>query len=654
VRYVLFALAPLCGLLLVLAGCEGVSVHRVGALELPDLRKAAVWDSSDLTAETQRTLRQLSLQHIGQHAPAEAFAHLQKLTEENPQPDQLFALAEMGYVLGRASARWDNPNAIAFYYLSAGYAYHYLFPSMADQKACAANADSEAASSLNPFDPHFRQACDLYNTSLARCLQSAQRTERFAPGRQLRVPAPEGRDFVLPVVHQGFAWRPDQFGPLLCCADFEVEGLQNQHHGHGLGVPLIGTLRPVVPAPVHAFYLHDANFPATAFARFDGSLAELKTGQGCQLELLNTLTQRTVPIAGRSITLETDLTTPLAYFLSHTELDGIQYQAFLWADHLKGRAGLYLLEPYQPGKIPIVMVHGLLSSPVTWTSLLNELITDPEVCKHFQFWFYLYPTANPYLVVAADLRRELTALRDELDPGHHDAALDQMVFFGHSMGGSIARLLTVDSGEDFWRLVSKRPLAEVKASSETLAELQRLFFFERVPCVKRVVFLSTPHHGAPMSRSPLVRLLAHLACLPSSLRRTADDLARENPQAWPSFRDGLLPTSLGLLAPQTSFLELLAALPPPEGVHYHSIIGVQPHAFAIMNAVLLPGTDAEAVQSDGVVSYASAHVEGVDSERVVPADHYQVKSHPESVRQVRRILREHLRAVEQEQAGSNP
>jgi hypothetical protein len=131
-------------------------------------------------------------------------------------------------------------------------------------------------------------------------------------------------------------------------------------------------------------------------------------------------------------------------------------------------------------------------------------------------------------------------------------------------------------------------------------------------------------------------------------------VARDNPQASPALREGLLPTSLDLLAPQAPILELLAALPPPEGIHYHSIIGVRPHAFAVMNAVLLPGTDPDAVRSDGVVTYASAHLEEVESEQVVPADHYQVKSHPEAVRELRRILHEHLRAVAQEQPGANP
>src|SRR5262249_53535323 len=64
---------------------------------------------------------------------------------------------------------------------------------------------------------------------------------------------------------------------------------------------------------------------------------------------------------------------------------------------------------------------------------------------------------------------------------------------------------------------------------------------------------------------------------------------------------------------------------------YHSIIGeVLGHGPA--------GTD-------GVVAYPSAHVDGGDSEVVVPADHLRVHHHPRAVLEVRRILEEHLRAV---------
>ena len=51
------------------------------------------------------------------------------------------------------------------------------------------------------------------------------------------------------------------------------------------------------------------------------------------------------------------------------------------------------------------MVHGLLSSPLTWLAMFNDLRADPEIREHFQFWFYLYPTGDPYLESAAKLRR---------------------------------------------------------------------------------------------------------------------------------------------------------------------------------------------------------------------------------------------------------
>jgi hypothetical protein len=49
---------------------------------------------------------------------------------------------------------------------------------------------------------------------------------------------------------------------------------------------------------------------------------------------------------------------------------------------------------------------------------------------------------------------------------------------------------------------------------------------------------------------------------------------------------------------------------------------------------------------DGVVPYNSAHLDDVDSELVVPADHYHVHHHPLAVLEVGRILREHLRDVD--------
>ena len=40
--------------------------------------------------------------------------------------------------------------------------------------------------------------------------------------------------------------------------------------------------------------------------------------------------------------------------------------------------GLHMLQPFQEDKIPVVFVHGLMSSPITWLSMFNDLMGNPS------------------------------------------------------------------------------------------------------------------------------------------------------------------------------------------------------------------------------------------------------------------------------------
>jgi pimeloyl-ACP methyl ester carboxylesterase len=609
-------------------GCSyGITVRPAdGPSLLSDLR-ASVVEADELSQRTRQTLRRWDLEPLYDRSPAEAYARLQAAAVHEPEPELLFALAEISYLLGRKIEKKECHAACAYYYLCAGYAYHYLF----DDPARAGNA----------FDPRFRQACDLYNTGLAKCIRSAQRVGRLDPRQQLHLPTPDGKGFILSVVHHDFPWKPEEFGPLLFCADYDVVGLANHYRGYGLGVALIGTRVPDAPAgeraggasgrPPALRYPREVSFPVTAFFRFEGTVADLGATRAGRLELFNPFAAQEVRVGGQAVPLEADLTTPLAYFLSRTDLEGVEYTGFLSADRVADRTGLYMFEPYQPGKIPVVMVHGLLSSPLTWTTLFNDLRADPALRERYQFWFYLYATGSPYVETAADLRQTLARLHRELDPDGRDAALGQMVVVGHSMGGLIARLLTEDSGDDFWRLVSSRPVDGLKVRPETKAELERVFYFERELCIRRVVFIATPHHGSALSPSPPARLAAQFIHLPKRLMQAAGDLAKADPQALGGLHEAQLSTSLDLLAPGAPALELLTSRPRPEGVHFHSVIGD------------LTGKGPDG--SDGVVPYKSAHLDGVDSEVVVPAGHTSVHQHPRAVLEVKRILEEHARRL---------
>ena len=631
-------------------GCSAITVRPARSPDLLQAFRTSLLEDHDLSPRTLQTLRQLDLEKTYADSPAQAFKRLQQLAVADPQSDRVFALAELSYLLGRQAESRKKQDAVVYYYFCAGYAYHFLFDvepakgiNETGVRQVAFPPETPLQNASACFDPRFRLACDLYNSGLAKCLRAAQRAGRLDPTGQLHVPTVDGEGFTLSVVHHGFAWRPDEFGPLQFCCDYEVEGLQNLYHGYGLGVPLIGSRDPAAPGPAHAYYPHGVDFPVSAFFRFDGSLAELCACHCGRLELYNPLAVQKVEVKGRPVPLETDLTTPLAYYLSHAELD-VPYTGFLRPDEVQKQSGIYMFEPYQRGKIPVLMVHGILSSPVTWAPLFNDLRADPEIRERFQFWFYLYPTANPYMLTAADLRQTLAQLRAELDPRHTDTALDRMALVGHSMGGIVSRLLTVDSGGDFWRLVSSEPFDNLKIGADDRAELQRIFFFDRQPSVRRVIFLGTPHHGSDLSPSFPARLAEHFIRYPTRLMRLANEVAKANPVAWPILHKGALPTSLDMLKPGSPVLELIAYEPDPAGVHYHSIIGELPRDERFIEYFIPGGTTRE--KTDGVVTYASAHLESVDSEIIVPADHLHIHHHPLAVQEVKRILLEHAHMEE--------
>ena len=83
------------------------------------------------------------------------------------------------------------------------------------------------------------------------------------------------------------------------------------------------------PPPGGAHYPGKVSFPATAFFRFEGTLADLASCRCGQLELYDPLAIQTIDVHGRRVPLETDLTTPLAHSLAHAGQDVIPYAAFV-------------------------------------------------------------------------------------------------------------------------------------------------------------------------------------------------------------------------------------------------------------------------------------------------------------------------------------
>lgn len=304
-----------------------------------------------------------------------------------------------------------------------------------------------------------------------------------------------------------------------------------------------------------------------------------------------------------------------------------------------------MVEPYDPNKIPVVMVHGLWSSPTTWMEMFNDLRSFPEIRARYQFWFYLYPTGQPFWVSAAQMRGDLASVRQNLDPGGQNANLNQMVLVGHSMGGLVSKLQTLESGDDFWHILSDKPIDELKASDADRQKLASVVYFHPNPAVSRVITIGTPHRGSDFA-SDFTRLATgKLIRLPSMLTDLTNKLVLSNPGFFKRTELLTTTTSIDSLAPDDPIFPVMIAAQKGPGVKYHNIVGrIDRSGF------LKQWTE----DGDGIVAFQSAHLEDVASEKEITADHVSVHRHPLATLEVRRILVEHMNEVDAVAKASTP
>jgi hypothetical protein len=205
-----------------------------------------------------------------------------------------------------------------------------------------------------------------------------------------------------------------------------------------------------------------------------------------------------------------------------------------------------------------------------------------------------------------------------------------MVIMGHSQGGMLTRLMVTDSGNRFWANVTSTPLEDLKMTPETRELVQHAMFFTPVPSVKRVVFLATPHQGSFRVSSLVLTAVRRLVTLPLALMKDFRDILQRNPDLAAHLASRHLPTAVDNMQPGHPFVRTLSASPLAPGVVAHSIVAVQ-------------GRGNPLALNDGVVAYRSAHLDAVESEKIVQSSH-SLQTNPATIQEVRRILREHVEA----------
>jgi pimeloyl-ACP methyl ester carboxylesterase len=572
-------------------------------------------------------LKRFGLTEIYNQHGEDSLDSIRKAIDETDDPELIYALSELAYVDGkRAERAGDKASALNFYGISLTNSYDYLF-----------SEDLEAG--RNHYDPQFRSACELYNESLEDTLRLLCTENKLRPDQTYTIQTPD-RTFTVRTAMRG-AWQADELDRYEFVSDYNIQTLHNRHTTYGLGVPLIAVRKPHDASdPREQYYPEGLSYAVTAMMRCAAKTGEKRLGRSpdCILEFYDPLTVNQIQLASHWVPLETDLTTPLAFFLDSPEFrhrnratEGLLNPA----ETLKKR-GLYMIEPYDPNRIPVVMVHGLWSSPLTWMDMFNDLRSYPEVRSRYQFWFYLYPSGQPFWLSATQLRKDLADMRTAIDRDHNDRPLDEMVLVGHSMGGLVSRMQTIESGDDFWKIVSNEPPEKLRGPEEDRIKLVSTLYFHPNPSVRRVVTIGTPHQGSVFVNDYTRWIARKLIRLPQMAVSTGQTLTRENPGL---FRDNQMLTvsnAIDSLAPESPIFPVMARAKKAPGVKYHNIVGV-----VEKRSFLKP-----AKPSDGIVDLDSARTPDAISEVIVNAEHTQIHTTDKAILEVRRILLEHAKEID--------
>ncbi|MBL8817456.1 MAG: alpha/beta hydrolase [Planctomyces sp.] len=477
------------------------------------------------------------------------------------------------------------------------------------------------------YDP---QILDIYHRTLGRFLVCAQRHRQYVPGAGVVIHR-EGGTRTVPIRLIGLPWKPSDLQVIYPVQAYHADSLTRQVKRPGWGLPIVARRKsPSHAHPGEQFLLPDSTFSVTAILKTEAVAVndtEYTTSQPV-LEFYNPLDVTELSVAADSQPLAADFSAPFAFneICGTSEVDPFEW--FIHPEMDDGETGLFFLDPWQPGKIPVVLIHGLLSSPRTWVNMASELRSIPGFSDRYQIWGFHYATGQPFFNSAAKLRGDLNVALAELKQNSNDPALDHIVLIGHSMGGLIAKAQISYSNDYMWQAIANRPLSNINADHASRNKLYENFYFAPQPSVRRAIFIAVPHRGSTLATRVVGQIGSTLVQPDPRVRASHRQLVANNPGVFSREVRYRIPTSIDLLKSDSTLLRTLYCLPVNNNVRMHSIIG---------DGRLSIGDG----RGDGVVGITSARHPGVDSELYVPTTHTEIHGRPETVCEVWRILSEH-------------
>lgn len=378
--------------------------------------------------------------------------------------------------------------------------------------------------------------------------------------------------------------------------------------------------------------IHQARYLAatiTAQPKSATNIEDILTKSEFELKAFDPYKYEKVTMAGKTYPLAGNFSTPYGLWLAQNNLGKAAYLTLIDRDDHLTMPHLYMLEPYNPNKKIIVLVHGLASSPEAWIRLTNDIMGDAVLRENFQVWQVFYSTNMPIIESRFQIYALLNKAFAQIDakaPAKKDAVL-----IGHSMGGIIARLLVSDAD------VTKKALAMM--NNRQLNKYQKLpivsqrLVMKDIPNFSRAIFLASPHKGTDYADRWFTKAARKIIRIPGAfLSAISDSIQNQDldvKDLLTQIDQGLIQNGPSDLSHQSKFMELTKDIAPRKGLAFHSIMG------NITNSEDLN------IITDDVVPYKSAHLDGAVSEKIIKGGH-SIQETPEAILELRRILRLHL------------
>ncbi|MBR5882884.1 MAG: alpha/beta hydrolase [Mailhella sp.] len=614
----------LCFALICLSGCAGVKVSTLDTEQYMELRRGDVLTRGELSSYTGSALQVLGLDRETCEDDGEPCRAALYSSDGMSQERRLSSLSEMWLyeAMLREKQKAGTAATSAAYLEAARFAYAYLF-------------HSERPMSLRTLEERPTQVRDYYNFSIQQALSRIfeERLSSASPDRKESTISISG--WKLRVKVNGMEGGRLGILPeaILPASELSFEGLRNQYRRDGLGAEMVAVLPD---SPKKETVWSEMRYPAlSAVIDFPGgSLEEVLRIQEADLHIYDPFSTERISIGGSHVPLAGNFTSGYGLWLAKSDFATQSLGTLFGLEMLLGGGDMleaphvYLMQPYQPQKKTVIMIHGLASSPEAWINVANEIMGDETLSREYQIWQVYYPTSFPIALNNAAIRKAVTQTIHALDPEGKNPASQDILLIGHSMGGILSRLMVSSSGDELWNaMLEKRKLSK-EVQEKVKEKMHDYIFFEPLPQVGRAVFIAAPHRGTPFADMSIARFIAGLVTLPVKVVNGIIEPAVT--LIAPELKGKKQPINgIANLSAKDDFIVRSAALPISPSVPFHSIIGNDTPDVPL------------AESSDGIVPYSSSHLEGAASEKVIPSGH-SVQETPQAILEIRRIMHAHL------------